>query len=233
MENKEEKIVTKENGKKSKIKSILSSIVTAIKKCPKIIKRGILVVILIAIVALGINYSYVFNKEAETLSIEFKNVGQLVTQSAFIRVLEDSTVNRTIFEKFEIPFTESRKMFSYIVQVDAGINFEEVYIEDINESTKTIKIKLPHSTINNATPDLESFKSYIDSESWFSRIDSEKYNEALKDLTNQGKQDAIDNGILEKADENGKNIIESFIKSNKKYKDYKIEYEYIGENKDE
>ncbi len=229
MENKEEKIVAKEEGKKSKIKSIL----TAIKKCPKIIKRGILVVILIAIVALGINYSYVFNKEADTLSIEFKNVGELVTQSAFIRVLEDSTVNRTIFEKFEIPFTESRKMFSYIVQVDAAINFEEISIEDINESTKTIKVKLPHSKIYNATPDLESFKSYIDSESWFSRIDSEKYNEALKDLTNQGKQDAIDNGILEKADENGKNIIESFIKSNKKYKEYKVEYEYIEENKDE
>lgn len=229
MENKEEKIVAKEEGKKSKIKSIL----TAIKKCPKIIKRGILVVILIAIVALGINYSYVFNKEADTLSIEFKNVGELVTQSAFIRVLEDSTVNRTIFEKFEIPFTESRKMFSYIVQVDAAINFEEISIEDINESTKTIKVKLPHSKIYNATPDLESFKSYIDSESWFSRIDSEKYNEALKDLTNQGKQDAIDNGILEKANENGKNIIESFIKSNKKYKEYKVEYEYIEENKDE
>lgn len=229
MENKEEKIVTKENGKKSKIKSIL----IAIKKCPKIIKRGIIVVILIAILALGINYSYVFNKEADTLSIEFKNVGQLVTQSAFIRVLEDSTVNRTIFEKFEIPFTESRKMFSYIVQVDAAINFEEISIEDINESTKTIKVKLPHSKIYNAAPDLESFKSYIDSESWFSRIDSEKYNEALKDLTNQGKQDAIDNGILEKADENGKNIIESFIKSNKKYKDYKVEYKYIGGNKDE
>lgn len=229
MENKEEKIVTKENGKKAKIKSIL----TAIKKCPKIIKRGIIVLILIVVLALGINYSYVFNKEAETLSIEFKNVGQLVTQSAFIRVLEDSTVNRTIFEKFEIPFTESRKMFSYIVQVDAAINFEEISIEDINESTKTIKVKLPHAKVYNATPDLESFKSYIDSESWFSRIDSEKYNEALKDLTNQGKQDAIDNGILEKADENGKNIIESFIKSNKKYKEYNVEYEYIGGNKDE
>lgn len=229
MENKEEKIVTKENGKKSKIKSIL----TAIKKCPKIIKRGIIVLILIVVLALGINYSYVFNKEADTLSIGFKNVGQLVTQSAFIRVLEDSTVNRKIFEKFEIPFTESRKMFSYIVQVDAAINFEEISIEDINESTKTIKVKLPHAKVYNATPDLKSFKSYIDSESLFSRIDSEKYNEALKDLTNQGKQDAIDNGILEKADENGKNIIESFIKSNKKYKEYNVEYEYIGGNSNE
>lgn len=229
MENKEEKIVTKENDKKSKIKSIL----TAIKKCPKIIKRGIIVLILIVVLALGINYSYVFNKEADTLSIGFKNVGQLVTQSAFIRVLEDSTVNRKIFEKFEIPFTESRKMFSYIVQVDAAINFEEISIEDINESTKTIKVKLPHAKVYNATPDLKSFKSYIDSESLFSRIDSEKYNEALKDLTNQGKQDAINNKLLEKADENGKNIIESFIKSNKKYKEYNVEYEYIGGNKDE
>ena len=31
---------------------------------------------------------------------------------------------------------------------------------------------------------------------------------------------------LEKADENGKTLIESFIKSNKKYKDYNVEYEY-------
>ena len=75
--------------------------------------------------------------------------------------------------------------------------------------------------------DLNSFKSYIDSESLFSRINSEQYNEALKELTNQGEEDAINNGLLEKADENGKSLIETFVKSNKKYKDYNVEYEYI------
>lgn len=117
-------------------------------------------------------------------------------------------------------------MFSYIVQVDASINFEEISIEKIDDKEKVIKVKLPHAKVYNATPDLDSFKSYIDSESFFSRIDSEKYNEALKELKDQGEQDAVDNGLLEKADENGKTLIESFIKSNKKYKDYNVEYEY-------
>lgn len=224
-ESKEEKMEEKDKlNKKSKIKSII----TVIGHCPIIIKMIIMLLLLIAIFIVGVKYSYVFTSKADTLSIEFKNVGELVTQSAFVRVLEDSTVNRKIFEKFDVPFTESRKMFSYIVQVDASINFEEISIENINEETKTIRVKIPHSKVYNSTPDLNSFKSYIDSESLFSRIDSKKYNDALKELKSHGEQDAIDNGLLEKADENGKSLIESFIKSNEKYKDYNVEYEYIG-----
>lgn len=203
-----------------------NKLLMAINHCPKVIKKIVALLVLLLIFVLGVKYSYVFTSKADSLSIEFKNVGELVTQSAFVRVLEDSSVNRKIFEKFEIPFTESRKMFSYIVQVDASINFEEISIEKIDDKDKTIKVKLPHAKVYNATPDLDSFKSYIDSESLFSRIDSEKYNEALKELKEQGEQDAVDNGLLEKADENGKTLIESFIKSNKKYKDYNVEYEY-------
>ena len=225
-EEKTEKITEEINDNSNK-KTKKRTIVTAISHCPKIIKTLIIILIFIGIFILGVKYSYIFTSQADSLSIEFKNVGELVTQSAFVRVLEDSTVNRKIFAKFDIPFTESRKMFSYIVQVDASINFNEISIENINDETKTIKIKLPHSKVYNATPDLNSFKSYIDSESLFSRINSEQYNEALKELTNQGEEDAINNGLLEKADENGKSLIETFVKSNKKYKDYNVEYEYI------
>lgn len=214
----EESKVTEEVKETAKTKERKpNKLLVAINHCPKIIKKIVALVVLLLIFILGVKYSYVFTSKADSLSIEFKNVGELVTQSAFVRVLEDSSVNRKIFEKFEIPFTESRKMFSYIVQVDASINFEEISIEKIDDKDKTIKVKLPHAKVYNATPDLDSFKSYID---------SEKYNEALKELKDQGEQDAVDNGLLEKADENGKTLIESFIKSNKKYKDYNVEYEY-------
>ncbi len=209
-------------NEKSKIKSIITVIGQFIKKF-----KNLIIILLILIIALGVKYRYVFTSRTDTLGIEFKNVGELVTQSAFIRVLEDSTVNRKIFERFDIPFTESRKIFSYIVQVDASINFEKISIKDINEETKTIIIRLPHANVYKSAPDLESFKSYIDSESWFSRINSEKYNELLKELTNEGEQDAINNGLLEKADENGRKLIESYIKSNEKYKEYNVAYEYI------
>ena len=222
-----EKLENTEKAENVSKKPKTKNIITAIKRRPKITGTFIILFFVI-IIFLGIKYSRVFTSKSDTLSIGFKNVGELVTQSAFVRVLEDSTVNRKIFEKFDIPFTESRKMFSYIVQVDASINFAEISPQ-INDETKTIKIELPHSKVYNSTPDLNSFKSYIDSESLFSRIKSEEYNDALKELVSQGEKDAIDNGLLEKADENAKKLIESFIKNDKKYKDYDIKYEYIGE----
>lgn len=224
-QNKEEKIEEKSySNRKSKIRSI----VTAIGHCPKNIRRLIILLILVAILVLGIKFSHVFTSRVETLNMEFKNIGELVTQSAFVRVMEDSTVNRKIFEIIDVPFTESRKMFSYIVQVDASINFEEISIENVNEETKTITVKLPHSKVYSSSLDLNSFESYIDSESLFSRIDSEEYNDVLIELENQGEQDAIKNGLLQKADENGKVLIENFIRSNERYKNYIVEYEYIG-----
>lgn len=219
----EEKFSEKE--KKEKRKSLIS----IIKHCPKFIKRGIMLLLAIGIFILGVKYSSVFTTKTEALGIEFKNVGELVTQSAYVKVLKDSAFNRKLFEKFDIPFTESRMLFTYNIQVDASINFEEISIKSIDEENKKIIITLPHSKIYNSTLDLNSFKKYIDSESWFSRIDSEKYNETLKDVKKEGEQDAIDNGLLTKADENGKILIESFIKSNEKYKDYNIEYQYIEE----
>ena len=210
-------------NKKSKIRKIIAFI----GHIPKIIKIFIMIIILVAIFALGMKSNYVFTSKADPLSIEFENIGELVTQSAFVRVMEDSTVNRKLFEKYDIPFTESRKLFSYVVQVDASINFAEISIKNINEETKTIVVEVPHSKVYKSTPDLNSFKSYIDSESLFSRIDSEQYNDALKELKEQGEKEAIEYGLLEKADENGKILIESFIKSNEEYRDYKVEYEYI------
>ena len=40
-------------------------------------------------------------------------------------------------------------------------------------------------------------------------------------------KDAKENGLLEAADKNAKRLINSMIKSNNKYKDYEINYEYI------
>ena len=46
-------------------------------------------------------------------------------------------------------------------------------------------------------------------------------------MKNQAEKDCKANGLLEKGDENAKKIIESMIKSNSKYKDYKVDYKYI------
>ena len=48
------------------------------------------------------------------------------------------------------------------------------------------------------------------------------------EIVEQAIEDAKANGILESADENAKTLIEGLIKSNNEYKEYKVNYEYIG-----
>lgn len=64
-----------------------NKLLTTIKHCPKIVKKIIALLVLVLIFILGVKYSYVFTSKADSLSIEFKNVGELVTQSAFVGVL--------------------------------------------------------------------------------------------------------------------------------------------------
>ena len=47
-------------------------------------------------------------------------------------------------------------------------------------------------------------------------------------MEEQAINDAKANGILEAADKNAQTLINGFIKSNDKYKEYNIIYEYIG-----
>lgn len=201
-------------------------------KIPKIIKIILTSICLIAIFTLifvlGMKYNdRILHHDETTESIQFKNVGELVTQTAFVKEIEDSSKNRTLFNSINIPFTESRKIFSYMVEVDASINFEEITYE-IDDSDKIIKIKLPHARVYKSTLDENSFYSYLDSESIFTNINDVEANELRKMVKANAEKDAIDNGLLEKADENGKIIIENMVKTNDKYRDYEFEFEYIG-----
>lgn len=89
-------------------------------------------------------------------------------------------------------------------------------------------VKLPHTKIYKATLKTDSFKSYLDAESLFSRINLNEHNEAIQKMEEQATEDAKANGILEAGDNNAKRLIEGFIKANSDYKDYQIIYEYIG-----
>lgn len=206
-------------------------------KIPKTIKKMLICICLIAVIilifVLGVKFSNSFMHHEETVGfIQFKNIGELVTQTAFVKEIEDSSKNRTLFNSINIPFTESRKIFSYMVEVDASINFEEITYE-INNDDKIIKFKLPHSKVYKSTLDENSFYSYLDSESIFTNINDKEANELRKMIKANAEKDALDNGLLEKADVNGKIIIENLVRTNDKYKDYKVEFEYIGGLKNE
>lgn len=218
MEEKEEVI---KESKWSKVKKFF-------RRIPKTIKYIIYIVVGLGIFYLGIMFSSVSSSQTKTTKLGLENVGELVTQTAHLTIVQDSKENRKLFNAFEIPFTESRQIFSYDIDVDASVDFEKITYTT-NKDKSEIVVKLPHAKIYKATLKPDSLEVYLDQESLFSRIDLTEHNEAVKTMEEQGIKDAEENGILNAADENAKRLVDGMIKSNKEYKNYNIVYEYIGE----
>ena len=212
-------IAKKENKKRNKFPKI---------KIHKIVKYIIIAVILVLIFSSGALFNSVLNGQTKTTKLGFEDVGELVTQTAYMTIVRDTEEHREFFDLFEIPFTESRQIFSYDMQVDASVNFSEI-TNTIDDDKKEIKIEMPHAKIYKATIDNDSLKVYLDQESLFSRIDLNEHNQALIEMKEQGIKDAEANGILELAERNAENLITNFIKTNEKNKNYNIVFEYKGE----
>lgn len=208
----------KEKKKESKIKKIFCWFV----KIPSFVKWVVFILLIIFIIGIGIKYSKTLEHEETVLNFGFKDVGELVTQEWYGRILEDSSKDRKLFNKISIPFTNSRIIFSLDVEVTAGLDFREIKYEEINENT--VKIKLPKAKIYKYYQVPNTFKDYLDDESWFTNITSKDRHDLEDAVVEKGKETALESGLLEKADKNAKIIIEQMVKS--KNKNYVIEWEY-------
>lgn len=165
-------------------------------------------------------------KTRETLiDFGFKDVGKLVTQQWYGRMVEDSSTDRTIKDLIHIPFTESRLIFSIDVEVLAAIDFAEIEYEMMEEENKVV-ISLPHAEIYKAYEVQNSFKFYLESESIFNNISAEEQ-QAMKDkIVDDAKEKALETGLLYNADANAKTLITNMVRGNERTKDYDVEFQY-------
>lgn len=164
--------------------------------------------------------------QTQTTTLGFKDMGKLVTQSAYATVVIDNKDDKKIFDKLHIPFSNRRIIFSYNVKVDAAVDFSLI-TEKIQDNK--IIITLPRAEIYGASIDKDSLKKYLEE----GTFKLEETNEALKDIEEQATADSKANGLLEQADTNAKILIENFVKSEESLKDYEVVFEYIGENQEE
>ena len=98
----------------------------------------------------------------------------------------------------------------------------EVQIDDAN---KLATVKLPKIEIFDISIDNESLKIYDESQSIFTPLHITDLNDAQKQLKEEVRQTAIDNGILEGAARNAKVLISSFLSGTLELKNYTIEFE--------
>ena len=195
--------------------------------------------ILIAILAFGLGAllvirsssftNYEVNHEETIKELSFKDIGTLSTQEAYVTVVENMNDVRQVLG-ISIPGTKSVCVFSHEFLITAGYNFEEIETEvtEKNEDSKgQIIVKLPEAQILSSGILSDKEKVYYESESIFTNLKEEDKAKLRAEMGEKAENIAIENGILDKAKENAKKVLSSFIYKLYSEDDYEIVYEKI------
>lgn len=191
--------------------------------------KGILLGIIIgALLAIGGGY-YLYtqanaNKEenSKLVKLGFEDIGELATQEMIGTVVHTEQASQTLFG-VEIPFTQSHYIYSYDFDVKAGYDFSAITYE-VDEENKAISVTLPEEKLLSIEVLTDSFKVYYEKESIFKRITLEDNNDALKDMQDTAKEDAISNGIYDKARDNAETLLKAFFSNQYNLEEYTIEF---------
>ena len=171
-------------------------------------QKAVKIILIIAvIVILFIGVSRYFLTDSRTTKLGFEDIGELATQTAYCTEVNVTEAARELFG-MTIPFTQSKYIYSYDIQIKAGLDFEEIEWE-VNGST--IEVRLPETKILSSEIDLDSFKVYLEDESIYREITLEENNEALKSMKQSAEDDAVANGLLENARSNAETILTGFF----------------------
>ena len=181
------------------------------KRKKSIVKAKLIALIVVIVIALGagLYFGKSLSSESRITKLGFEDMGELATQAAYCTMVEDTEAARDLFG-VEIPFTQSRLIYSYDVIVRAGLDFEQIEWS-VDEPNKIIEVKLPEIRVLNSELDTESFKLYLEDESIFRRISMEENNDSMIEMEENARRQAVGNGLLDEARANAEAILRSFF----------------------
>ena len=157
--------------------------------------------------------------EIQTLDIEgtIRDIGELATAEYGYTITQVAEKPG----KLNIKILGSKVLYSYEGLIKAGIDFTEVEITT-NKTQKTIYIKMPKAKILSNELDNDSFKVYDEKYSLFNAMTFEDFNLSQKDMKERAEAEAIKSGLLDRAQENAKSIIETTALNLRESDEYQI-----------
>ncbi len=181
------------------------------KRKKSMVKAKLIALIAVIVIALGagLYFGKSLSSESRITKLGFEDMGELATQAAYCTMVEDTEAARDLFG-VEIPFTQSRLIYSCDVIVRAGLDFEQIEWS-VDEPNKVIEVKLPEIRVLNSELDTESFKLYLEDESIFRRISMEENNDSMIEMEKNACRQAVGNGLLDEARANAEAILRSFF----------------------
>ena len=156
----------------------------------------------------------------EMIREEIRAIGELATEEYAYTEVETYDESKS-FKGIEIPFTQSKFIFSYDGTIKAGIDFTQITVEK-DDKKKEVVITLPEVKILSSEIDEKSFELYDEKNSIFNPIGVNDVNDSVINLKEVAEKKALEKGLLEKAKENAKSMIKSFVKNSFGLKGYTI-----------
>lgn len=149
--------------------------------------------------------------DIELINSEIREIGELATIEYLYTDAGKFEDSAKLFGK-EIPFSFTTKSFiaKWDGVIKAGVNVDDIVVE-VKDSDKEIAVQIPEAEILSHEVDGESIETLDEKDGFFNpiKVDDIREFDAISKETME--QRAIENGILEKAFENAKNIIYKII----------------------
>lgn len=189
---------------------------------------GVIILVLVAVIFISAGSSG-NEKDVRSRTIQFKlqDIGELATQAGMFRNVQVVGNSRDIWG-VTIPFTETKRIFSYDGKVKAGVNFSEIEIT-ADDVQKTIKVVAPLPHILSCEVDEDSCEIYDETKNIFNQLEISDFNDALIALKDEARQNALDNGILEEAQKNAELLIRGMLTGLYDLNEYSVEFEWVKE----
>lgn len=148
---------------------------------------------------------------ADIIEDGLRDMGVLLTgEYYFTEVVSYSSIKKLFKTEIKLPFTESSYLASYNGEITAGIDFAALTVTKDDEK-KLITIHMPKPEIQNIDIDPNSFELHSEKSGVGNPISAEDFNNSLIELENTARDKAIERGLLQRAEENARTIIENFV----------------------
>jgi len=114
------------------------------------------------------------------------------------------------FYGWKVPFTTKSFIVSYDGIIRAGVALEETDVQ-VNEEAGTITVTLPPSKILSHEIPEDSLEVFDERDNIFNPITLDDYAGFTQDQKTKMEQRAVENGLLQSADEKARTAVESFL----------------------
>lgn len=145
---------------------------------------------------------------SDLLTERLRSVQELVTVSYYYTNM-GRFENQMDFYGWKVPFTTKSFIVSYDGVIKAGVDLNRLQVD---VSGDTVAVTLPESRITSHEIPEDSLEVFDESDNLFNHITIEDYTSFTRDQKTAMEQRAMDGGLLDRADQEARVVVESLLR---------------------